>query len=207
MDAGQKTSYSGSGTIWYDLSGNRNNVTLTNGPSYNAANGGSIVFDGVNDYAQTSTVVLPTSNTSPLTLEAFCYLTTAVSYYQTVLGTAGSFSQIGFYYSNFAGGRNGGGGNILYTSLASITANNWYQICMTYDGTNGRFFLNGNLVYTNTIGSNNVSNGVTVLSTYNSGNALEPFTGKLSIARIYNRALSAGEILQNYNTTKGRFGL
>ena len=134
LDAAQRTSYSGSGTAWNDLSGNGNNGTLTNSPTFSSANGGSIVFDGVNDYAQTSTVVLPTSNTSPLTLEAFCYPTTTAVNYQTVLGTAGSFSQIGFSYSNFAGGRNGGGGGILYTSLASITANNWYQICMTYDG-------------------------------------------------------------------------
>ena len=51
LDAGNAKSYPGSGTVWTDLSGNGNTGTLINGPTYNSANGGSIVFDGVNDYA------------------------------------------------------------------------------------------------------------------------------------------------------------
>ena len=54
VDAGDKMSYPGAGTTWTDLSKNRNNGTLTNGPTFNSANGGSIVFDGTNDYANMS---------------------------------------------------------------------------------------------------------------------------------------------------------
>ena len=50
LDASNANSYPGSGTTWYDLSGNNKNGTLTNGPTFSAANGGCIVFDGVNDY-------------------------------------------------------------------------------------------------------------------------------------------------------------
>ena len=63
LDAGNTKSYPGSGTTWTDLSGNGNNGTLTNGPTYSSSNGGSIVFDGVNDFVdisnsfQVSTVV------------------------------------------------------------------------------------------------------------------------------------------------------
>jgi len=49
LDAADKLSYKGSGTSWYDLSGNNTTATLTNGPTFNAANMGSIVFDGTDD--------------------------------------------------------------------------------------------------------------------------------------------------------------
>ena len=51
VDANIPTSYSGSGTAWNDISGNSNNATLINGPTYSTDNGGAIVFDGSNDYA------------------------------------------------------------------------------------------------------------------------------------------------------------
>ena len=60
LDAGNSKSYPGTGTTWTDLSGNGNNGTLTNGPTYSSANGGSLVFDGTNDYTQT-----PLSGTFP----------------------------------------------------------------------------------------------------------------------------------------------
>ena len=50
LDAADKLSYLGTGTVWYDLSGNANTGTLTNGPTFSQANGGAIVFDGVDDY-------------------------------------------------------------------------------------------------------------------------------------------------------------
>ncbi len=50
LDAANRKSYPGSGTTWTDLSGNGNTGTLTNGPTFSSANGGSIVFDGVDDY-------------------------------------------------------------------------------------------------------------------------------------------------------------
>jgi len=52
LDAANNRSYPGSGTAWTDLSRGGNNGALTNGPTFNSANGGSIVFDGTNDYVQ-----------------------------------------------------------------------------------------------------------------------------------------------------------
>jgi hypothetical protein len=54
LDAADKNSYPGSGTTWRDMSGNNSNSTLTNSPTFNSANGGSIVFDGVDDYTTTT---------------------------------------------------------------------------------------------------------------------------------------------------------
>lgn len=206
LDAANTNSYPGVGTTWSDVSGNAKNATLFNGPSYNSANGGSVVFDGVDDYAQTSAEVLPTANNAPFTLEAFC-LTTSTTSYQTVLGTAGSFSQIGFLGTTFTAGRNGGGGNFLINSLASVATNTWYQLCMTYNGTTASFYLNGSFLSTGNIGSNGASNGVTVLGTYTAGSALERLTGRVAIARVYNRALTADEVAQNFNALRGRFGI
>ena len=55
VDASDRNSYPTTGTTWFDLSGNRNNGTLTNGPTFNSANGGSIVFDGTNDFVNCGT--------------------------------------------------------------------------------------------------------------------------------------------------------
>lgn len=191
---------------WSDVSGNGQSATLINGPSYNSSNDGSIVFDGVDDYVQTTAVVLPTANNAPFTLEAFC-LTTSTTSYQTVLGTAGTFSQIGFLGTTFTAGRNGGGGNNLLSSLASVSTNTWYQLCMTYDGTTASFYLNGSFLSSGNIGSNGASNGVTVLGTYTAGSAQERLTGRVAIARVYNRAITAAEVNQNFQALRGRFGI
>ena len=207
VDASNVKSYPGTGSTWFDLSPSQTTFSLNNGPAYTAGTPGYISFDGTDDYAQTASAVLPAANSSPITLEAVCLTTTTAPGYQTVLGTAGSFSQIGFSTSNFAGGRNGGGGNTLYSSIVSISANRWYHMCMTYDGTNGRFYLDGALIYIGSIGINGTSNGVSLLSTYSSGAASERLTGRIAIARAYNITLTTAQVYQNFQALRGRFGI
>jgi hypothetical protein len=161
-------------------------------------------FDG-GDYVLTSIPVLPSPHTSPFTLESFCCPSTVSVAYQTVLGTMNSFSQIGFVNNTFAAGRNGGGGGFLRNSLAAVFANTWYHICMTYDGTNASFYLNGSFLSTQTIGTNGINNGVSLLGSYTSSALSETFNGTIGSARIYNRALTATEVLQNYNAQKSKY--
>ena len=52
LDAANTKSYISGSTDWYDLTTYNNDGTLTNGPTFSSTNGGSIVFDGVNDYVQ-----------------------------------------------------------------------------------------------------------------------------------------------------------
>ena len=209
---GQKWGISNTDRSIVDLSNNNiasfggaaGSQTVANMPTFDFYNKGALRFDG-GDYVQTTTTVLPVSHTSPFTLEAFCCPSTVSVAYQTVLGTMSSFSQIGFVNNTFAAGRNGGGGGLLRNSLATVVANTWYHICMTYNGTNASFYLNGSFLSTQTIGTNGVNNGVSLLGSYSSSSPSETFNGTIAAARIYNKALSAAEVAQNYEAQKSRF--
>jgi hypothetical protein len=210
---GQKWNISNTDRSIVDISGNNNigsfggaagSQTVANMPVYDFYNKGSLKFDG-GDYVLTSIPVLPSPHTSPFTLESFCCPSTVSVAYQTVLGTMNSFSQIGFVNNTFAAGRNGGGGGFLRNSLAAVFANTWYHICMTYDGTNASFYLNGSFLSTQTIGTNGINNGVSLLGSYTSSALSETFNGTIGSARIYNRALTATEVLQNYNAQKSKY--
>jgi hypothetical protein len=210
---GQKWGISNTDRSIVDISGNNNagsfggaagSQTVANMPVYDFYNKGSLKFDG-GDYVLTSIPVLPSPHTSPFTLESFCCPSTVSVAYQTVLGTMSSFSQIGFVNNTFAAGRNGGGGGFLRNSLATVFANTWYHICMTYDGTNASFYLNGSFLSTQTIGTNGINNGVSLLGSYSSNSPSETFNGTIGSARIYNRALTATEVLQNYNAQKSKY--
>jgi hypothetical protein len=209
---GQKWGISNTDRSIVDLAGNNigsfggaaGSQTVANMPTFDFYNKGTLRFDG-GDYVLTATPVLPVSHTSPFTLEAFCCPSTVSVAYQTVLGTMSSFSQIGFANNTFAAGRNGGGGGFLRNSLATVFANTWYHICMTYDGTNASFYLNGSFLSTQTIGGNGVNNGVSLLGSYSSSSPLETFNGTIASARIYSKALSAVEVAQNYEAQKSKF--
>jgi hypothetical protein len=134
-------------------------------------------------------------------------MNTSGSGWQTVLGTHSSFTQIGFNGTTFYFGRNGGGGNLLVSSGATVPINTWCHIIMTYDGSLGYGYLNGSFITSGNIGSNSQTNGVSLLSTFTSASPSEVFAGRIAIARVYNRALSASEVLQNYNALRGRYGL
>ena len=185
-----------------DVSGYGNILDLST-TSYDS--NAQLVFDGTDDKIIGSTVVLPTANNSPMTLEAVAKTNNA-SGWQTVLGTSLSFRQIGFLNNNFYFGGNGGGGN-LFVSGGTITAGQLYHIVMVYDGITGYGYKNGVLVNSGNIGSNGNNNGVPLISTYTTGGGGEFLNGSVQVARVYNSALSAQEVLRNYNQLKGRFNL
>ena len=185
-----------------DVSGYGNILDLST-TSYDS--NAQLVFDGTDDKIIGSTVVLPTANNSPMTLEAVAKTNNA-SGWQTVLGTSLSLRQIGFLNNNFYFGGNGGGGN-SFVSGGTITAGQLYHIVMVYNGTTGYGYKNGVLVNSGNIGSNGNNNGVPLISTYTTGGGGEFLNGSVQVARVYNSALSAQEVLRNYNQLKGRFNL
>ena len=208
LDAGNRKSYPGSGTTWSDKSGFGNNGTLTNGPTFSSANGGSIVFDGVDDFVDT-TFKASTSigNGNPFTISAF--FKTGNLTQQMLVACPDSprfyieiFNRSDVLVSHWGIGNN----NNSSTSTAIINLNQIYNYVTTYDGNIAKGYLNGVLTDTDTIGSQSYNTNFLQIGKYASFLPLY-LSGSIYTTQIYNRALSAEEVAQNYNAQKSRFGL
>ncbi len=214
LDAADRKSYPGSGNIWYDRSGYQNHGTLTptvNGPIYNNANGGNVVFDGVDDYVSinnSSSLQL----TSALTLSIWVYINAAFtakglitkgpasSDYDYMMYLSGNSTRIDFYKKNSSA-------IVLNTSTSTRTyINRWANIVITFDGVNVVQYDNSTTFLTTTFANSEIrtsSNSLRILSGWSSGN----ISGNLSTVQIYNRALSASEVARNFNAQRNRFAL
>lgn len=296
LDAADKNSYPGTGATWYDLSGNNNNGTLVNSPTFDSNNGGSILFDGINEYVNLNGGLV-LNNWNPDGVSASTsyrgYSTVNIWFKSATISTSGvgkllfsdNFTEYGFVQNN----------STFYAQSYSarsttITANRWYNACFTANvgrPTSGTFsqsgtttvfcnttypvtFSTGNTVYVSFIknsgtgvvpvsqnyvvtvtGTNSFEvtaasaelvggtmayssstnqstvtlyvNGTLIgSSTGNTGNGANdaPFNiardngsatsywnGNIASFQLYNRMLSTGEILQNHNALKTRFGI
>ena len=219
LDAANQKSYISGSINWNDLSGNGNSGTLTNGPTFNSANGGSIVFDGSNDYVDFGNPTSLNISTS-LTLESWVYFTNITTgAAKTIIARWGSgqrsyklaalVSSKNFYIDISDTGNN----DIYRLSNTIITINIWYHVVGVY--TSGvsptlNVYVNGvldNSTLAGTIPSSiysgtsifNIGTDVVVGGNY--------YQGNISNSKIYNRALSASEVQQNYNAQKSRFNL
>jgi len=217
LDAGNRKSYPGTGTTWTDLSGNGNTGTLTNGPTYNSSNGGSIVFDGSNDYSTLPTNLLIHETGNPFTFSIW-FKTSSTGIILGQTNTSNPDIATGFVPAIYVG-TNG----LLYTScfwggansnqsISSSSVNNgsWNNITVTFASNSQISYLNGvsyatlaktQAFYSSTyyyfLGSGFGSNWTNIGSRYLNGN--------ISVVKYYNRALSATEIAQNYNALKSRY--
>jgi len=215
LDAGNAASYPGSGTTWTDLSGNGNHATLTNGPTFDSANGGSIVFDGSNDYAKIASTSF-TIGTSATTICSWCAADSACAFYNIALSVG--FGQPGqMIYVGHVGGATVGPANTLggglygYNYGTDVDANNdWHYMCAVYDGGANApisIYIDNVLKITATVPLNASTNISHIGSGVDGDIANYFFIGKVGTAEVYNRALSAAEIESNYNAIKGRYGL
>ena len=200
LDAGNSKSYPGSGTTWTDLSGNGNTGTLVNGVGYNTANGGSLSFDGVDDYA-ISTQSFTFSSNNPLTISVWVKinsLTLDGAFYRRILnftnnhGIITSPTDVGWYTA---------GANLI--APTPISTGVWYNVEYVYTGSQHQIYLNGELKNTET-SSNAAINSVLWVGRYYGTNDGR-FNGNISKVSIYNRALTQSEITQNYNALKSRY--
>ena len=199
LDAGNGSSYPGSGTTWYDISGNGYNGTLTNGPTFTSLFGGNIVFDGTNDYVIST--VTGGLGSSDFTLEFWFYKNT----------------DAGMIFNSRGGGTGSDGiditrelaattaGTVLFTA-ASISTSTWTHVYITRSSSTLYRYINLTLNQ-----SISFSNNLSGTSFYIGGNAaggnIGYLNGYMPIIRLYNRALSSNERTQNYNAIKGRYGL
>jgi hypothetical protein len=222
LDAANPKSYPGSGTTWTDLSGNGNNGTLVNGVGYSGSNLGSLSFDGVDDYVSFSSASeLQFLNRLPYTLEVWFYITTNPFGSQTFTGIfnredssigsrdgynlwlhPSSSTTMTLASERFQAGTNR---NVSYGVNNSIL-NAWQHLCCTYDGTNLILYYNSNIVSSRSDATGNISNTSKALEIGRRGGG-SYFNGRLTGQKIYNRALTAQEIQQNFNALRSRFSI
>ena len=208
LNAADRNSYPGSGTTWTDMSGNGNNGTLTNGPTFSSANGGSIVFDGTDDYVSIQDSTLLDFNTA-VSIDFWVYVNSYDSggtmfIHQQNGATFGGFE----IWSNTSGviRFNKNDSTTLVTTSTSFSLNGWRNVVCTANGTTANVFLNGvNIGSASAPLPDNV-NGILRIGDW-VGSTSYGLNGRMSTMRIHRQALSAQEILQNYNAQKSRFGL
>lgn len=214
LDAGNSKSYPGSGTAWNDLSGNGNNGTLTNGPTFSSSNQGGIVLDGLNDRIQA---------TSPfgdidwsVTPFSCCIFARITAYGDRSIANLNSLTSSNYICTSLIGyGRiwwyfvkNSTSTQSAFSAINSENAPETNHIVITYNGsglvsTNIKFYRNGIQLSTLVGGGATVNNETSITI----GGVNYPFQGTVYSFSLYNRALSASEVSQNYNATKGRFAL
>jgi len=206
LDAADRNSYPGSGTTWQDMVGTFRTFTLTNGPTFDSANGGSIVFDGVDDYALYNDDI----QTSLITVSVWVYKTSS-STNQGIANrsnTAWVLAQVSGSIQTFVSTV----GAFIDTGYV-IPLNEWTNIVFTYSGTglsgSQIVYVNGTNVFSSASGSGNlparIRGGTFTIGRYLGNNSY--WGGRISQFQLYSRALSSSEVLQNYNTQKSRFGL
>ena len=207
VDAGQTTSYSGSGTTWTDLSGYGNNGTLTNGPTFSSANGGSIVFDGTNDRVNFSTNSAFNFGTGNFSIFSWIN-TTKISGYGTIFSLdddATGYGIIMYVVATSGVLRTWVAFSYQNTSI-SIADGTWKYVGITRSSGTVYQYINGTSVGNFSAAGSVTSNQHPTIGIYYNG-ADYMYQGNIATTQVYNRALSATEVLQNYNATKRRFGL
>ena len=205
VDASNPQSYPGSGTVWYDISGNNYNINLLNGPVYSAEYGGALTFDGTNDYGTTRSLTQLEMGNRSITIGAWFRTSDSTGAIVTKRG-AGSGYQLYIY-----GGKLYADGYSTSTGVfsASTINNNTIRygvVVFDYLNTTIRLYVNG--VADNTA---SLSSGGNDTSAYfniaRSQQYTDFFAGTIYSIQVYNRALAATEILNNFNAGRGRFNL
>jgi len=206
LDASNPSSYSGTGVNWFDISGNSNNAVLTNEPTFDSGNGGSILFDGTNDYA-----ILPNINfTNEFTASGWIYITASGN--ESLIGnwqgtgstdswlvTSQGNNTMYFFTSNPA--------NTVFGVVndGGYSLNTWYHYTAVFNNGVQKIYRNGIEKGTSNVGYTSIYQNAKNLWIAHYSTAY--LNGKIPQLLLYNRALTASEILQNFNATKSKFGL
>jgi hypothetical protein len=205
VDPANISSYSGTGFTARGLVSGIG-ATLVNGIGFSSSNSGTFILDGANDYINGDTTSFDL--TGDLSAEVWFNLSITANDWVRLIGKGdGSNRSFGFWYSNpgsvFLYQRYGASGNVGSVYGISIQTNTWYHVIVTSSGSTHKLYLNGVDVQTQTgagpfySSSSPLKIGYGEIHTYHNG--------RIGLYRIYNRALTAQEVLQNYNATKKRY--
>jgi hypothetical protein len=237
LDAGNTLSYTSGSTVWNDLSRSQTSGSLINGPTFTGSNGGAIVFDGTNDYANlgnntslqfgtgsftlnvwinplntgsTGTVLKKRQNVNP-----FNMVTMDLGTYTASLGGFSLNPSKKVSFALWSGPSNfSPSGGFVAATTNDVIDGNWKNLTLTRTSGSVILYVNAvsqsvNIVYN--FGTQTLTNVSVTSSNWFAGATSEAnvfyMSGSFSTIQMYNRALSSDEVLQNYNATKGRFGL
>ena len=203
--AGTRGTTVATGGGWADLIGNGNNGELVNGVRESSANGGSLSFDGSDDYVSISSGI----SYSEYTFMFFCKWISSVGNSERIFGSDafGTYtifnpSNVGFHYNPLGGSPP----SVTLSSGANIGFGTWCQVAVTVSASNTlvKIYVNGVLGNSSsTLPSQNLVGNLFI----GAQNTLYKSNCNVSNFNLYNRALSAAEISQNFNALRGRFGI
>jgi len=211
LDPASFKSYSGTGATWNDLSGNNNNATLVNGPTYSSNNAGIIAFDGTNDYARIAFNALFNVTSNPFSVIVWNKKNDTSSVFNGLITADSSGDNTWKIHRNV--------NSTFYTTrtgsstlnFPNFTVNQWHCYGFTKSGSTLINYFNGieSARITNATDPSSFSNDL-ALGSYRlndaiNGNYLLPQS--FGPILFYNRDLSASEVAQNYNALKGSFNL
>jgi hypothetical protein len=216
LDAGKGLSYSGTGSNWVDISGNYNNGFLTNGPTYNSASEGTIVFDGTNDYISFNSQPLsPTAFTIIVNFKISTFTSQGTKFRRLI-----AINQTGYAFDNpfaffvndtgklgylFGNGASNTEEMLTITDGPTLEINKWYHATLTFNGTQKKLYIGGNLVSTitnSTTFTNSLNNKLIIGSRNGTDGCMQ---GSIGTVHIYNRALSDTEVMSNYAVYSNRY--
>jgi hypothetical protein len=207
LDAANTKSYPTTGTTWSDLSGNGNNGTLINGPTFDSGNNGSIVFDGVDDYVTFGNNVIFSSTLNSNTNWSISYWTNPITNGRILDRGNISIDPTGaleLNVQNISRNNTGGGSSSLSVNIIGTGWN-----CITVTRTSSlllSWYLNGIFSNSSQLTESYGGSGIWKIGR-RAANTSSIYQGNIAQTQIYNRVLTPDEILQNYNATKSRYGL
>lgn len=219
VDAGDPDSYPGTGTAWYNLGTVPGSIGLFNTPTFNELDGGGCHEFDPNTYEYGDNI-LDLGNMPNYTVEVWAKVTssltgqiTAIICNEFNLSASLNFS-IGtnnapLNYNLTAGFFDGAWRNADATGF-NPTLNTWYQFVNSYDGNTIKFYVNSALHSSNNyVGTPSSGGTIRIARRWDSSDTSSAnfFPGKVSVARIYNRALSDAEIWNNFNAHRARYGI
>ena len=216
LDAGNLNSYPGTGNTWIDLTGNGYNGTLINNPIFDYENGGCILFDGTAQWVSLGTLPTGLRFTNNFTINIWLRFTNLAGS-QSIFScneNAGYGIVANYTVPNRVQTRFWINNNFTPTAgqlTSAFNTTSWFNITATFNGTNVIFYRNGALIQSvsdpGIITYPSIQPVLIGANPTGASTAQYYFKGRISQVQLYDRALSLQEIVQNYDTMKGRYGL
>ena len=213
LDAGDSNSYVGSGTTWTDLSGEGNNVTLVNGPTYSSNDGGYFDFDGTDDYINANTALPDSFFQGNSTISFWIYFNTidSDSQGQAILHHGTNSNPNGFHIMQRQSKVRFDFWGPGLTSASTFSASTWYNLTFTHNNTTNAcaIYINGSLDASDTLSASYTGSGnnCRIAGPIIEGGVYhDELHARIAQVLCYERVLTATDVSQNYNATKSRYG-